>query len=132
VIALDTNVIVRFLVRDDEAQAQAVYARLRQAEADHEALFVPLLVMLEVIRVLGSAYGKTRPEILSAIEDMKRMPIFAFERDEVIQALLIEGRRSTVDFADILIAHAAQESGCDSGLTFDRKAARLAFFRILS
>ena len=130
-IALDTNVIVRFLVRDDEAQAQAVYARLKQAETDHEALFVPLLVVLEVIWVLGSAYGKTRPEILSSIEDMKRMPIFTFERDEVIQALLIEGRRSKADFADILIAHAAQESGCESGLTFDRKAARLSFFRIL-
>ena len=85
-IALDTNVIVRFLVRDDETQAQAVYGRLKQAEADREAVFVPLLVLLEVIWVLGSAYGKTRSEILSSIEDMKRMPIFAFESDEVIQS----------------------------------------------
>ncbi len=131
-IALDTNVIVRFLVRDDEVQAQAVYARLRQAEADREALFVSLLVLLEVIWVLGSAYGKTRSEILSAIEDMKRMPIFAFEKDAVIQALLIEGKKTNADFADILIAHAAHESGCESGLTFDKKAAKLAFFRILA
>ena len=130
-IALDTNVIVRFLVRDDEAQALAVYARLKQAEADRETLFVPMLVVLEVIWVLGSAYGKTRPEILSSIEDMKRMPIFVFEMDDVIQALLSEGRRSKPDLADILIAHAAQKSGCESGLTFDRKAAALPFFRIL-
>ncbi len=61
----------------------------------------------------------------------RRMPVFAFENDEVIQALLVEGKRSNADFADILIAHAAQESGCESGLTFDKKAAKLAFFRIL-
>ena len=45
-IALDTNVIVRFLVRDDEKQAQVVYARLKQAEQAREILLIPLLVVL--------------------------------------------------------------------------------------
>ncbi|MBT3374574.1 MAG: type II toxin-antitoxin system VapC family toxin [Lentisphaerae bacterium] len=130
-IALDTNVIIRFLVRDDEVQAQAVYARFRQAETARETLFIPLLVLLETIWVLGSAYRKTRSEILSSIEDMKRMPIFVFERDEVVQGLLLEGRRSRADLADILIACSAQNSGCEEGITFDKKASKLAFFRPL-
>jgi len=131
VIALDTNVIVRFLVRDDAAQAEAVYVRLKRAESDRETLYVPLLVLLEVIWVLESAYGKTRSEILGSIDDMKRMPVFTFERDEVVQALLTDGRKSKADFADILIAHAADANGCEGGLTFDKKAASLSFFQIL-
>ena len=130
-IALDTNVIVRFLVRDDAAQAEAVYVRLKRAESDRETLYVPLLVLLEVIWVLESAYGKTRSEILGSIDDMKRMPVFTFERDEVVQALLTDGRKSKADFADILIAHAADANGCEGGLTFDKQAASLSFFQIL-
>ncbi len=129
--ALDTNVIVRFLVRDDEAQAQVVYKRLRRAENDREVLFVPLLVLLEVIWVLGSAYGKSRSQILDAIEDMKRMPIFSFEKDDAVQGLLREGRTSKVDLPDILIASSARQSGCEEGITFDKRATKLAFFRML-
>ena len=54
-MALDTNVIVRFLVRDDEAQSNLVYKRLKKAELERERLFVPLVVMLEALWVLESA-----------------------------------------------------------------------------
>ena len=47
--ALDTNVLVRFLVRDDEQQAESIYRIFKQAESDKEALFVPLLVVLETV-----------------------------------------------------------------------------------
>jgi len=54
--ALDTNVIVRFLVKDDERQTKIIYRRFKQVEADKEVFFVPLLVVLETIRVLESVY----------------------------------------------------------------------------
>jgi predicted nucleic-acid-binding protein len=130
-IAVDTNVVVRFLVRDDERQAQAVYARLKRAESDGESLFVPLLVLLETIWVLGSAYDKSRADVLDAIEDMRRMPVFQFEDDEAVAGLLSDGRGCKADLADILIAHSAQSSGCEAGITFDKGAAKLPFFRML-
>lgn len=130
-IALDTNVIVRFLVRDDEKQAQAVYARFKKAESNRETLFIPLLVMLETIWVLESAYNRSREEILYAIEDMKNMPILEFEEDQVIQNLLSDGRKSGIDLSDLLIALAAKRGGCQTGITFDKKAARHPFFQLL-
>jgi predicted nucleic-acid-binding protein len=130
-IAVDTNVIVRFLVRDDEKQARAVYERLKRAELDRESLFVPLLVLLETIWVLGSAYDKSRTEVLDSIEDMRRMPVFEFENDEAVERLLSDGRSCGADLADILIAHSAQSSGCEAGITFDKGAAKLPFFRVL-
>jgi predicted nucleic-acid-binding protein len=52
--ALDTNVLVRFLVRDDEQQSKAVYRKFKQTEADKEVLFIPALVVLETVWVLGA------------------------------------------------------------------------------
>ena len=60
------------------------------------------------------------------------MPILAFEKPNVLQRLLDEGRKSTADLSDLLIALAAQSSGCSSGLTFDKKAAKLPFFRLMT
>ncbi|MFN2273475.1 MAG: PIN domain-containing protein [Anaerolineales bacterium] len=130
-IALDTNVIVRFLVRDDEVQAQAARARLAQAETKRERLLIPLLVILETIWVLESAYGKSRTAILDAIEDLRHMSIIELEADDIIARLLADGRKYKADLADILVAHAAQSSGCDSVLTFDKTAAKLPYFTLL-
>ncbi|HMO50179.1 MAG TPA: type II toxin-antitoxin system VapC family toxin [Kiritimatiellia bacterium] len=130
-IAVDTNVIVRFLVRDDERQAEAVRKRLKQAEERRERLKIPLLVVLETIWVLESAYEKTRSEILGSIEDMRQMPVFEFEADRVIEGLLNDGPKYNTDLADILIGHAAETSGCDAVITFDKGAAKLPFFSIL-
>jgi len=130
-IAVDTNVIVRFLVRDDEKQAEAARRRLRRAEERRERLKIPLLVVLETIWVLESAYDKTRSEILDAIRDMRQMPVFEFEADRVVEGLLNDGDKHKADLADILIAHSAEASGCDAGITFDKNAAKLPFFKLL-
>ena len=130
-IALDTNVIVRFLVRDDEKQAQVVYSRLKKAQATRERLLVPLVVLLETIWVLESAYDMSRNDILNSFEDLRQMPIFDFEADEVLDQLLASGRQTHVDLSDLLIAHSAANSGCDAVLTFDKKASRHPLFEIL-
>lgn len=130
-IAVDTNIIVRFLVRDDEKQAEAARKRFKEAEAKRERLLVPLLVVLELIWVLESAYDKTRVEILDAIRDMRQIPVFQFEADDVVERLLNDGQKHKADLADILIAHVAQAAGCEKGITFDKDAAKLPFFDLL-
>jgi predicted nucleic-acid-binding protein len=47
--ALDTNVLIRFLVKDEKKQAEIVYRIFKQAESEKEILFVPLLVVLETV-----------------------------------------------------------------------------------
>ena len=130
-IALDTNVVVRFLVRDDEKQAVLARQRLKQAEVSRERLLIPLLVVLETIWVLESAYDKTRAEILDAIRAMRQMSVLEFEGSEVIERLLADGSEYGADLADILIAHSARAQGCESGITFDKEAAKLSFFTLL-
>ena len=130
-IAVDTNIIVRFLVRDDEKQSELARRRLKQAEEKRERLLIPLLVVLETIWVLESAYDKTRAEILDAIRAMRQMPVFEFQANEVVERLLAEGAEYSADLADILIAQSARALGCERGITFDKGAAKLPFFNLL-
>ena len=61
--AIDTNILVRFITKDDENQAKLVYQLFKQTEQTEQKLFVPLLVVLEVIWVLQSAYQTPDLEI---------------------------------------------------------------------
>jgi predicted nucleic-acid-binding protein len=65
--ALDSNVLIRFLVQDDGHQCARVNRLMYDAERDKKLLFVPLLVVLELIRVLQSVYEVERRESLEAI-----------------------------------------------------------------
>ena len=129
--AIDTNVLIRFLVRDDVRQGEQVRRRLKLAESRRERLFIPLTVILETIWVLESAYDKTRTEILEALSALRQMAGFEFESDAVIDGLLKDGPNYKADLSDILIARAAESAGAEEGLTFDRQAAKLPFFSLL-
>ena len=129
--AVDTNVLVRFLVRDDEKQARSAYRRFRRAEADREVLFVPLLVVLETIWVLESVYGVSREEILDAVEELMMMPVLEFEALPVVQGFVADARATKTDLPDLLIGHSARISGCDHVITFDRAAAKSGLFETL-
>jgi len=129
--ALDTNVLVRFLVRDDERQAETIYRIFKQAEADKEVLFVPLLVVLETVWVLDSVYVIPRQEIIDSINELLLMPILEFEKQPAIQSFISSARETKMDLSDLLIAHSAKFSGCECVLTFDKRASNFGLFELL-
>ncbi len=130
-LALDTNILVRFLVHDDERQARLVLSRLKKAEREKEQLLVPLIVVLEMIWVLDGAYGFRRLEILSGIEALTQMPVFIFEADAVLEKLIEQGRETNLDLSDLLIALSAKIQGSKTMLTFDKKASKHSLFTLL-
>ena len=127
--ALDTNVLVRFLVNDDQKQAQQVYQLLKQAENQREPPFVPLLVVLELFWVLESVYDLSRDEILEALDDLLMMPVLELEARSALQGFQREAQTIQADLSDLLIAHSAKVSGCQVTLSFDRKALRSPLFQ---
>jgi predicted nucleic-acid-binding protein len=76
--------LVRFLVRDDERQAETIYRIFKQAESVKGVFFVPLLVVLETVWVLESVYKIPRQEILYSINELILMPILEFETQSAI------------------------------------------------
>ena len=129
--ALDTNVLVRFLVRDDKLQAETIYRVFKKAESDREVFFVPLLVVLEIVWVLESVYKIPRQEILDSVNELILMPILKFETQPAILNFISSARETKMDLSDLLIAHSAKFSGCECVLTFDKRASNFRLFELL-
>ena len=129
--ALDTNVLIRFLVRDDVRQAETVYKIFKQAETKKETFYVPLLIVLEIIWVLESVYKITRHDIIDSLNDLVLMPILDFESQPAIMNFISSARNNKTDLSDLLIAHAAKFSGCECVLTFDKRASDYKLFSLL-
>jgi predicted nucleic-acid-binding protein len=111
--AVDTNVLVRALVRDDAAQAAKAEEILARDE-----VFVPVTVMLELEWVLRSRYGFTAERVAQALAMLCAMPrVFVGEADAVRQAAARVAKGW--DFADAL--HHALSQGCDDFLSFDEQ-----------
>jgi predicted nucleic-acid-binding protein len=129
---VDTNILVRFLVGDDEIQSKKVYKFFKKAEAKNDTLFIPLLVVLELIWVLESAYQISRKEIVESISDMLLMPILRFEHQSALQQFTHFSQNNNYDLSDLIIAYSAKEQGCESVLTFDKRASKSDLFELMS
>jgi predicted nucleic-acid-binding protein len=128
---IDTNILIRFLVGDDDLQARQVYSLFKEAEADKAELFVPLLVILELIWVLESVYEIAREEILESIGDLLLMPILKFEQVAVLQKFMLHAQGTRYDLSDLLIGYSAKEQGCQGVITFDKKASASSLFELV-
>jgi predicted nucleic-acid-binding protein len=129
--ALDTNILVRFLVADEPRQAQLVYRLFKNAERKNERFFVSLLVVLETLWVLDSVYDYTPAEIVGALKGLLTLKVLEFESTSVLREWLETAQASKGDLSDLLIGHVAQNKGCSSVMTFDKKASRHHMFEEL-
>lgn len=129
--ALDTNILVRFLIQDDKQQAQTVETLLNQAENNKQSFYVTLLVVLELIWVMEAVYEVTREDILLSINELLSMPVLNFEKQKVVRQFISVAQTSRFDLSDLLIALSALQEGCDTSYTFDKKAAKFKFFEKL-
>jgi predicted nucleic-acid-binding protein len=116
--AVDTNVLVRALVRDDKVQSPRAEALLREGR-----LYVPVTVLLELEWVLRSRYGFTPRRVAQAIQLLAALPgVTLGERDAALAAAVRAAQGW--DFADAL--HHALSAGCDDFVTLDAALARQA------
>jgi predicted nucleic-acid-binding protein len=121
VAAVDTNVLLRLLVDDDETQARDAAAFVRTSGR----VFVSHVVLVEASWVLASAYGLGRQELARTIELVLSTDAFHVERAEILGYALANFRQSTADFADCVIAATARAAGELPLGTFDAAAGRL-------
>jgi predicted nucleic-acid-binding protein len=118
VVAADTNVIVRFLTRDDRAQAARAASLLSS-----RLVWISKTVLLETAWVLQSLYGFTATEVNEALRGFAGLRNVRLE-DPMQVAKAFEWTALDIDFADAL--HLASSAGTNRFLTFDRKFARRA------
>lgn len=117
-IAVDTNVVVRYLARDDSAQTAHATRLLRT-----ERILLLKTVLLESEWVLRSLYGFDRNATLDALRGLAGLPSVRVE-DEPAVAQALDWFAAGMDFADAL--HLAGAAGAERFATFDRKLAASA------
>lgn len=111
--AIDTNVVVRYLTRDDPGQA----AKAR-AVVDAGNVFVGTTVLLETEWVLRSVYGFSSRNVADALLAFAGLPGVTIESPALLAEALAR-TRDGMDFADAL--HLGAAANCEEMLTFDRR-----------
>jgi len=131
VIALDTNVLVRYLVRDEPRQTSAA-TRLLEASCTVEAPgFVSLVVLCELVWVLERGYRYSRAEVAGLLRGLLSADDLAVERSELAWQALNAFEEGSADFADFVIGLTAREAKAETTVTFDRRAGASPLFRLL-
>ncbi len=129
-IALDTNVLVRYMMQDDPRQSPRA-TRLIEALTSEEPGFVPLVVLVELVWVLSGSYGLIRPQVTEALEGLLRSRELRLDRADLVTQALRLFSTGGADFADCLIERTAADAGCTDTMTFDAGAARSAGMRLI-
>ena len=127
-LGVDTNVLVRFLVRDDETQFEKARRLIKREVAAGRGVFVSHLVLLETEWVLRSRYGLPKNLISEAISGLLDATDVRFEDEPSIEEALFTWKDANADFADCLIGARNLRLGCRATATFDAKASRLPGF----
>jgi predicted nucleic-acid-binding protein len=127
-LGLDTNVLVRFLVRDNESQFQRAQRLLRHEVGANRKVLISLLVLLEAEWVLRSRYGLQKTQIMEAIAGLLDATETAFEDEPAIEEALHHWKKGNANFADCLVGAHYRRLGCRATATFDTKALKVPGF----
>ena len=128
-IALDTNILLRYLAQDGGAQAAAATALIEDELNEEQPAFLSLITLVEMIWVMRRHYGLDSQGIGAVVRGLLAAPQFVVQESAIVTHALAQAGH---DMADVLIHEIGKANGCDKTLTFDRKFARLAGVELLT
>lgn len=127
-LGIDTNVLVRFLLRDDEAQFQKAIKLIQWEVTAGRGVLVSQLVLLETEWVLRSRYGFSKIQLLEVIASLLDTRDIQLEDEQSVEEAIYQWKEANADFADCLIAARHRRLGCSATATFDARAVKLTGF----
>lgn len=130
-IGLDTNVLVRYFVQDDPAQA-ALATDVIESLTEQAPGFIAQIVLVELSWVLRQRYKVDKAHIVEVLQGLIGMRELVIEQVEVVARALRLYAGAHGDLSDCLIECNGHAAGCEYTLTFDAKAARSEGMRLLA
>lgn len=127
-LGVDTNILVRFLVRDDAVRFEKARKLIKREVAAGRRVFISQLVLLETEWVLRSRYSLPKNLIMATLSGLLDTTDVRFEDEPTIEEALFTWKDAAADFADCLIGAKNRRLGCRATATFDVKAAKLPGF----
>ncbi len=119
-IALDTNVWVRYLVEDDPDQTERATRVIITTLDQDGTIFVPLLTLAEIVWVLSARYRFPRSKIIETLESLYQARGVVWEDRRIVRDALDRYAKNSADLADYLMLEQALAAGCDRFVSFDQ------------
>ncbi len=130
-IGLDTNILLRLWLNDDQAQNRRLDALLAEHGSTPGSLLISDVVLAEALWTLRSAYAQDKSAQLLAVRSLLEEAAFAFEDREVVVLAASMFENSACGFVDCLVAARHARLGCDFTATFDRRMRKLPGVRVI-
>jgi predicted nucleic-acid-binding protein len=128
-IGLDTNVLIRYFVKDDPKQSRLVSSFINGLS---EPAWLGQIVVAELVWALTRTYRMNHDTLVRILDTLLSGSNIVIEQEDTFREALDLFRNSKADFADCLIAASARAAGCSKTVTFDRIAARDAGMELLA
>lgn len=123
-IGLDTNVLVRYIVRDEAKQTAAATKLIESQCTEESPGFVSQLVLAELFWVLARGYGYSKPVLVQIFSKLLSAAELEIEEAADAWIALRMYESEPADLADYLIGRRALSAGCKTTFTFDKQAAK--------
>lgn len=128
---IDTNVLVRFLLKDDPEQHRAATAFFRSLSSSQPG-WIGVATILETAWVMKSMRKLDRAIIATMLSSLLTVDALVVEQSDTLGEALRRYRATKAEFADCLIAASARAAGCSKIVTFEQTAARQAGMELLA
>lgn len=118
---IDTSVILRLLVKDDDIKRKAVERLLKEAINKGEALYVLPVALMETVFVLEKVYKIDRKKTREMLEAILNTPVLRFEMGDIFRKAIKVYEEKNVKFADAVMGYWGLEKGFSTVYTYDEK-----------
>jgi predicted nucleic-acid-binding protein len=119
------------MVQDDEKQSAAATHFIECHCTQETPGFISHLVLAELLWVLGRGYCYEKPLLIDIINRLLMTKELKVQQPDIVWAALHQYKSGIADFPDYLIAELHQAEGCETTITFDRKAAKSPLHQLL-
>lgn len=128
---VDTNVLVRYVVRDDAAHSASAGRLIRECVDAGQTLYVPVTVVLELEWVLRSSYGLSKDDVIQVLAALFSAAELRFQSEQPLEVALQLYREGRADFADCVHVALVDHAGERPLWTFDKRAAAIDGARLV-
>jgi predicted nucleic-acid-binding protein len=132
VIALDTNVLLRLLLRDDAVQTGAAEKSFAESVTVDDPAVINAVVLSESVWALRRVYRLPKERVIAILNGLLAQEDIEIVPHAPAQRALAAWAKGSAEFADYLIAEINRAIGCTTTYTFDRAAARADGFTLLN
>jgi predicted nucleic-acid-binding protein len=122
-IGIDTNILLRYFVKDDPIQT-AIAVRTIHNLSPEEPGWISILVLAELTWTLRRTFKLDRAAIAGVVRKLLDSADVVLEQGEILHQALNLYTTTKADFADCVIAVSARSAGCSAVATLDEVAAR--------